>query len=103
MADRAHLQRLERELADKGRLIEAGWIGLRLAAIPDNASSVQLEEMRNAFFAGAQHLFSSIMSIMEAGSEPTEKDLARIGLIDGELREFIEKFELKHSPAKGSA
>ncbi|WP_439604730.1 hypothetical protein [Shinella sp.] len=103
MADRAHLQRLERELVDKGKLIEAGWVGLRLAAVPDNASPVQLEEMRNAFFAGAQHLFSSIMSIMEPGSEPTSNDIARMGYIDAELRDFIDKFELKHFPAKGSA
>lgn len=103
MADRAHLQRLERELVDKGKLIEAGWVGLRLAAIPDNASPVQLEEMRNAFFAGAQHMFASIMSILEPDAEPTDKDLARMGLIDAELRDFIEKFELKHFPAKGKA
>lgn len=103
MADRAHLQRLERELVDKGKLIEAGWIGLRLAAVPDNASAVQLEEMRNAFFAGAQHLFSSMMSIMEPGSEPTANDIARMSYIDAELQDFIEKFELKHSPAKGRA
>lgn len=37
MADRKHLQRLERELVDKGKLIEAGWVGLRLAAIPLDA------------------------------------------------------------------
>lgn len=103
MADRAHLQRLERELVDKKKLIEAGWVGLRLAAVPDNASPVQLEEMRNAFFVGAQHLFSSIMSIMEPGADPTENDVARISYIDAELRDFIEKFELKHSAAKGSA
>jgi len=103
MADRAHLQRLERELVDKGKLIEAGWIGLRLAAIPDSASATQLEEMRNAFFAGAQHLFSSIMSIMDPGEEPTEDDLRRMGSIQDELDDFIEKFELRHFPAKGRA
>lgn len=29
MADRAYLERLSRELTDKGKLIEAGWVGLR--------------------------------------------------------------------------
>lgn len=103
MADRAHLERLSRELADKGQLIEAGWVGLRLVAIPLDASPVQLDEMRNAYFAGAQHLFSSIMTILEPDAEPTAKDLERMDLIDRELRKFIQQFELRHSTTKGSA
>lgn len=88
MADRAHLERLSRELTDKGKLIEAGWVGLRLAAVPLDASPAQLTEMRKAFFAGAQHLFSSIMTILDEGAEPTDADLARLSLIDTELRSF---------------
>lgn len=61
MADRQFLEQLSRRLADEGKLIEAGWVGLRLAAVPLNAPAAQLEEMRNAFMAGAQHLFSSII------------------------------------------
>ncbi|MBB3396840.1 hypothetical protein [Rhizobium sp. BK060] len=103
MADRAYLERLARELTDKGQLIEAGWVSLRIAAVPLDASPTQLEEMRNAFFAGAQHLFASIMTILEPDAEPTEKDLDRMSLIDAELRAFIQVFELKHFPAKGRA
>lgn len=103
MADRAYLERYARECADKGYLIEAGWIGLRIAAVPLDASPAQLDEMRNAFFAGAQHLFSSIMTILEPGAEPTDKDLARMDLIDAELKKFIERYELRHFPTKGTA
>lgn len=103
MADRAHLERLSKELTDKGKLIEAGWVGMRLAAIPLDAPSVQLDEMRNAFFAGAQHLFSSIMTILEPDAEPTDADLSRMDLIDKELRNFIEQYELRHFPAKGNS
>lgn len=103
MADRTHLQRLERDLVDQGKIIEAGWIGLRLAAVPDNASAAQLEAMRNAFFAGALHLFATIMSIMDPGDDPTADDLRRMGSISDELDDFIEKFQLKHFPTKGRA
>jgi hypothetical protein len=96
MADREFLQRLERDLTDQGKLIEAGWIGLRLAAISPDAGKVQLEECRTAFFAGAQHLFSSIMSIMEEDKEPTETDLRRMGLISDELTGFYKDFAKKH-------
>jgi hypothetical protein len=61
MVDRDALQRMERELADKGKLIEASWVGLRLACIPLDAPDIQIEEMRNAFFAGAQHLLSCVL------------------------------------------
>lgn len=103
MADKAHLQRLSKELTDKGKLIEAGWISLRLAAVPLDAPAIQLEEMRNAFFAGAQHLFSSIMTILDDGPNATDKDLNRMDLIDKELREFIEDFSMRRLPTEGRA
>lgn len=103
MADRAFLERLSRELADQGKLIEAGWVGLRVACDLEDAPKVQLQEMRNAFFAGAQHLFSSIMTILEPDAEPTEKDLERMDLIDKELRAFINDFTIRNIPTGGTA
>lgn len=103
MADRAHLEQLSRELTDKGLLIEAGWVGLRLAAIPFDAPALQIEEMRNAFFAGASYLYSSIMTIMDADREPTDADLARMEKIDAELKAFIGDFELRNLKTRGSA
>lgn len=103
MADKALLERLSRELVDKGKLIEAGWVGLRVACDLEDAPAVQLQEMRNAFFAGAQHLFSSIMTILEPDAEPTDKDLERMDLIDKELRSFINDFTIRNIPTGGSA
>ena len=103
MADKAFLERLSRELVDKGKLIESGWVGLRVACDLHDAPKQQLDEMRNAFFAGAQHLFSSIMTILEPDAEPTDKDLQRMDLIDKELRAFINDFTVRNIPTKGSA
>lgn len=103
MADRAYLERLSRELTDKGKLIEAGWLGLRIACQLEDAPAIQLEEMRNAFFAGAQHLFSSIMTILDPGAEPTDKDLARMDMIDRELKAFINDFSVRRLPTEGRA
>lgn len=94
--DREFLRRLERELVDKGKLIEAGWVGLRLAAIPEDADRTQLESMKEAFFAGAQHLFSSIMDILEDDADPTDADLNRMDQIGAELDGFIRDFAKKH-------
>lgn len=92
-----------RKLVDDGRLIEAGWIGLKMISVPEGAPSLQIEEMRNSFFAGAQHLFASIMGILEPGAEPTDKDLRRMDLIHEELNRFLEDFKLRHSKTAGNA
>jgi len=89
MADRAHLEKLTKELVDSGKLIEAGWTSLRLMAIPLDASAMQLREMRMAFFAGAQHVFGSMMTFMDEGQEPTDRDLERMDKIHQELEAFV--------------
>lgn len=95
--------RVCRELTDRGLIIEAGFVGLRFASIPLDAPPLQIEEMRNAFFAGAQHLFASIMSILEPGEEPTPADLQRLTNISRELDDFINKYKAKRTHAKGEA
>jgi len=101
------LQKLTRKATDNGRLIEAGWLSLRVMAVPPDAPQVQVDEMRNAFFAGAQHLFSSIMGVMDPESEPTDADLRRMDLIASELDAFITIYSLKHGlsvpPERGRA
>ena len=98
---------LTKEAAKQGRLIEVGWLGLRLVSIPENAPQIQIDEMRGAFFAGAQHLFSSIMTILDPEAEPTQADLNKMSMIQSELDEFIKQYMVKHnlpteaSPAAG--
>lgn len=103
MADRAHLERMTQKLIDDGRLIEAGWNGLRLAAIPLNTPADRLEDLRSAFFAGARHLFTSLMCAFDAEEEPTEEDYRRIELIDRELAAFIRDYEMRNVKTEGSA
>lgn len=86
----ALLEKVSRQLIDEGRLIEAGWQAFRAMTIPPHASDTQLREMRKAFFIGAQHLFASIMTMMEPGKEETPADLARMGHISAELARFMQ-------------
>lgn len=102
MADRAHLERLSRQLADDGRLIEVGWVSLRLAAIPLDAPAIQLDEMHKAYMAGAQHLWASIMTILDPGTEPTDDDMKRMDLIDKEMRDYADKL-VADLPTQGRA
>jgi hypothetical protein len=107
MVDRATLERIAAEaskkLAEEGKLIEAGWVGFRLAVMPPDTPQIQIDECRLAFMAGSQHLFSSIMVILDPGDEePTEADLRKIDLIDKELRAFGREMQLKITRPKGS-
>jgi hypothetical protein len=92
-----------KELTDKGRLIEAGFASFAHFVIPKDALDIQLRDMRLAFMAGADHLFSSIMNILDPGEEPTEADLRRMDLINKELDEWRAKLSELIEPAQGHA
>jgi hypothetical protein len=97
------LRDLSKALIDKGLLIEAGWICLRDMTVSKDAPQVQLDEMRNAFFAGAHHVFSSIMSTLDSGDDATDADLRRISQINDELDRFITGFNARFMRTRGSA
>jgi len=90
-------------LVDKGKLIEAGFAAYRILAMHPAATPNQINECRMAYFAGAQHLHASMMSFLEPGKEPTEKDLNRLTLIDDELQAFAEELKLRFSKPQGFA
>lgn len=91
---------LSKQFADQGKIIEAGWVGLRALSVPDSAPDIQVREMRGAFFAGAQHLFASIMTILDPeGEEPTENDMRRMSLIHAELQAYLAEFKREHGLA----
>jgi hypothetical protein len=77
---------------------------LRIATLPADTAPAQLDELRNAFFAGAQHLFASLITILDPGEvEPTAADLAMMDAINVELKLFLDDFTARRLPTKGSA
>jgi hypothetical protein len=82
------LDALAVKLADEGKLIEAGWVAMRRSCMPADAPEVQVRAMRMAFMAGAQHLFASVMAVLDPGDEPSVADLKRMSLISAELSSF---------------
>ena len=85
----ADLGAFAKHLADQGRLLEAGWLGYRSRVAPPQASVTQIEETRRAFMAGAHHLFSSLLMVLDPGaSEPTPQDMQKMALIEHELHAF---------------
>jgi hypothetical protein len=82
---------LDKKLVDEGRLIEAGWAMLRALWLPPDAPEEQVKDLRWAFMAGAQHLFGSIMNVLDPGAEPTRDDFRRMDCIDSELGAFAQE------------
>jgi hypothetical protein len=92
-----------KDLTDKGKLIEAGFAVFAHYVMPKDVSPVQLSEMRLAFMAGAEHVFSSIMNILDPGEEPTDADMRRMDLINREIDEWRPKLSERIDPARGRA
>jgi len=90
--ERAHeiATELTKRFTNEGKLVEAGWAAFRHLVVPADASDVQRDEMRFAFFAGAEHLFTSMMSMLDPGEDPTTADLSRMDKLAEELAQFRE-------------
>ncbi len=95
------IDRLSRQLIENGRLIEAGFT---LRIMPIAADPEQMEALRNAFFAGAHHLFTTVCAVMDPSTpELTAADLKRMEEIEAELTTFIREFATRQLATKGSA
>ncbi len=91
-----------KELIDRGKLIEAGFAGLRIMAMHPESPPGQVHDMKMAFMAGAQHLWGSIMTVLDPGEEPTVEDMRRLELISKELDEYAKELDLHVTPAEGT-
>lgn len=94
---------LAKALADQGRLIEAGFLAMRVAIIPANASEGQISDMRIAYMGGAQHLFATMTAMLDPDHDPTANDLRRMQLIAAELHAIESELKLRAARTGGSA
>lgn len=93
---------VQKTAADHGKLIESGFNALRVLAIAPDAPQIQIDEMRLAFMAGAQHLWSSIMSVLDPGPDETPGDMMRMAKIQDELDAWRQSLELRLGNTRGS-
>lgn len=91
---------LTKEWADQGKVLQGGWAAFEYLIL-QGAPDIQREEMRKAYFAGAQHLFASIMTVLDPGDEPTDQDLVRMEMISKELAAFEMEVTNVHKPGRG--
>lgn len=97
---------LIKRLSDQGKVIEAAFPGLRLGEhplIPHGATADEIENAKLIFMAGAQHVWASMMCMLDPGEEPTARDVLRMALIDAELGDWTERLKLRVWKAEGTA
>ena len=85
-------------LLREGKLIEAGWIELQETMPP--SSHQWRNDMRTAYFAGAQHVFQSIVTA--ARDQQNERGL-QLCAMNRELQQFMQEHMLRNAPVAGSA
>jgi hypothetical protein len=83
------IDKITAEWADKGQVVEGGWRAFLAVGMDKKAPPMQIEEMRKAYFLGAQHLFASVLNMLGPGSEPTEKEMRRMDLLRHEMERFV--------------
>lgn len=95
-------ERLTRDLTAQGKLLEAGWQIYRLLCLklPPHVAG---DDLREAFMAGAEHIFSSILTAMDPGEEPTDDDMLRMDRLNDELEPVRRTLRLKYGRTTGSA
>lgn len=87
---------------DRGKLIEVGWIGMLRHVVPEEASEVQVSEMRKAFYMGAEHVWTSILCALDQDVEPTADDMQRMERIAAELEAFKMEVTSPHAAPRRS-
>ena len=94
---------LTRIVTDKGKLLEVGFLAFAKFVISPDAPPIQLKEMRLAFMAGAEHVWSSMLNMLDEDKEPTIDDLRRMDAIQREIDEWRAVLSNRVDPPKGSA
>jgi N-acyl-D-aspartate/D-glutamate deacylase len=72
--------------------LEPEWLSYRTEVVPDSAGAVQVEECRRSFYAGAAALHNIVMTMLDAGAEPTDADIAKMQDLNEELEAFALSF-----------
>lgn len=66
------------------------WDTFARTALPLIASAIQKQEMRRAFYAGAQGILHGVVGVLASDHEPTAEDMTVMSDLERELSDFAE-------------
>lgn len=71
-------------------LMAEQWDSFAREVLPKDAPPTQRQEMRRAFYAGAQGILHGIMAVLAASDTPTPEDLEAMANLEQELSDFVD-------------
>ncbi len=75
------------------KYIADGWKSYQQLVMDPKAGQVQVDETKQAFYAGASLLWYALMFTLEPDAEPTELDMQRMDDINTEVEAFGQKID----------
>lgn len=78
-------------MAEEKKMIALLWKGYRASVVPKSASATQLSETRQAFYAGASVLFTTLMHVLDNSSDASGMKL--LAAIQAEIDEFGQQLD----------
>jgi hypothetical protein len=96
---------LTKDLVQRGLLIEAGFALFCMHRKIDvqEVPAPILQEYQLAFYAGAEHVWSSIMNVLDEGQEPTDADMQRMDKVQNEIDNLRPRLMFAGALPEGSA
>src|SRR5690349_14435852 len=95
--------KIARGLADRGMLVQAGFAAFAGTPILEGKTEAQRHELLVVYMSGAQHVWGSIMGMLDAGDEITEADMRRMDSIRKELDRWAKILAARFIETKGTA
>lgn len=92
---------LTKKLLDDGRLLEAGWHIFRGTMLPAGLAPQSLDRIRLAYLAGAEHVFSSMLSGMDEGDAETDAEIKRMENLSIEIAKAREELNAAAPRSQG--
>lgn len=92
---------IQKRLLEEGHALQGGFMAYCLVRGVSNEAV--RERVRDAFMAGAESCFTSMMMGLDEGKEPTDDDMRRMSMIWSEIEAWRKDRELEFAPPGGSA
>jgi hypothetical protein len=98
----AYADRIVRDMAERGKLVEGGWRAFRQVMMKDldfNDPANREDSLRTLYFLACDHLFSSLVgALLDPGHQESDGDLRRFENVRRELQEFRLRYTAAHKP-----
>jgi hypothetical protein len=79
------------------RRIEAEWKDFSVNCLVGKITPDELRDLRRIFYAGASAMFRLILIELDAGDEPTERDMDYIDSLSNEIKTFNDQVKAGRS------